>query len=530
MIQRPRAVWHGGLIVALLMLSHASAATLVPNGSFEADVVTGGNSMMTSPSDWWVSYGGPEVNLYRPAEGDPFYGQIPDGAQAVRLLPRDEITTIDTGIYMTPGTGIRVFVDAVYFNETAAAGFQINGFGTSSLQLASFVPNAPTDGFSTFTYEYVPDAADSGNPFNFQIFNKTPSKEIMLDNVRYEEYTPPVKPERPGPVAGGPVIVGGTTPYAWYRADVGVDTYIGDDTWVAWWEDRSGNSRHMESTGKPLLTTNGVDGRTVVSFAGADAFVSTKAEWGEAAPGTVFAVWRQTQDAVGGTCYVYDAEADEQRELMTILTTGDGRFAEVGGSVYVPPSSWTNHYTAAPALEAPDVDTWVVSSASHTTGVTDTVRFNGEEVFSGDLLSGGMSGLRIGRFVLDRNYWKGDICELVVFEGELSATEREAIEQALMDRWGIIATPPPLPGDANNDGYIDDKDASILGSHWLASGANWSMGDFNKDGQVNDKDAAILAAHWTGPPAEDASVPEPTSLALLLGGLSWLVAIRHRLA
>ena len=86
----------------------------------------------------------------------------------------------------------------------------------------------------------------------------------------------------------------------------------------------------------------------------------------------------------------------------------------------------------------------------------------------------------------------------------------------------------PEPGDANNDGYIDDKDASILGSHWLTSGRHWSMGDFNQDGYVNDKDAAILAAHWTGSPAEDASVPGPTSLALLLGGLLSLLAVRRR--
>jgi hypothetical protein len=268
----------------------------------------------------------------------------------------------------------------------------------------------------------------------------------------------------------------------------------------------------------------------VVTFGGTDAFVSTKAEWGEAAPGTVFAVWRQSADSGTGVDYVYDAEADEQRELLSIMTTDEGVFAEIGGAVYTPPSSWINHYTAQPALAGPDAETWVVSSASHTTGATDTIRFNGEEVYSGDLLSGGMSGFRIGRFVLDRNYWMGDICEVIVFEGELSSTEREAIEQQLMDRWGIIATPPPLLGDANNDGYIDDKDASILGSHWLASGANWSMGDFNEDGYVNDKDAAILAAHWTGPPAQDANVPEPTSLALLLGGWLSLLAVRRRSA
>ena len=88
--------------------------------------------------------------------------------------------------------------------------------------------------------------------------------------------------------------------------------------------------------------------------------------------------------------------------------------------------------------------------------------------------------------------------------------------------------PPPLLGDANDDGVVDDKDASILGAHWLTGGAGWGDGDFNKDGWVNDKDAAILAAHW-GERAEGApGVPEPSTLVMLLGGLVWLLVRRRR--
>jgi hypothetical protein len=67
-----------------------------------------------------------------------------------------------------------------------------------------------------------------------------------------------------------------------------------------------------------------------------------------------------------------------------------------------------------------------------------------------------------------------------------------------------------LPGDANDDGIVDYRDASIVGAHWrISEGATWAMGDFNSDGTVDDKDAAILAAHWTMMPPE-ASEP-PTS-------------------
>ena len=84
-----------------------------------------------------------------------------------------------------------------------------------------------------------------------------------------------------------------------------------------------------------------------------------------------------------------------------------------------------------------------------------------------------------------------------------------------------------IPGDANQDGIVDDEDALILGENWGATGtANWSMGDFNHDGNVDARDASLLAAHW-GCAASyreaTTAVPEPSALAgllpILAGGL-----------
>jgi hypothetical protein len=74
-----------------------------------------------------------------------------------------------------------------------------------------------------------------------------------------------------------------------------------------------------------------------------------------------------------------------------------------------------------------------------------------------------------------------------------------------------------VPGDANRDGVVDDKDASILASHWLQqSDATWAMGDFNGDDAVNDLDASILAANWGIGVSSSSSVPEPSCLQLLV--------------
>jgi hypothetical protein len=91
------------------------------------------------------------------------------------------------------------------------------------------------------------------------------------------------------------------------------------------------------------------------------------------------------------------------------------------------------------------------------------------------------------------------------------------------------STLPLVPGDANGDTFVDNLDASILGAHWLKTGgATWEQGDFNRDGNVNDKDAAILAAHWTASAGGEESVPEPSTLALLLGAVAGLLIGRAR--
>jgi hypothetical protein len=87
----------------------------------------------------------------------------------------------------------------------------------------------------------------------------------------------------------------------------------------------------------------------------------------------------------------------------------------------------------------------------------------------------------------------------------------------------VVEVPEPtVPGDANVDGVVDDKDASILGARWhQPSGANWLDGDFNDDDVVDDRDAAILAAHWhEGVGEELPSVPEPSMLISVLSLLA----------
>jgi len=90
---------------------------------------------------------------------------------------------------------------------------------------------------------------------------------------------------------------------------------------------------------------------------------------------------------------------------------------------------------------------------------------------------------------------------------------------------GLVAT-SAIPGDANNNGFVDDDDLAILLSNWeqdAGTVTNWALGDFTGDTDIDDDDLAVLLGNWTGPPPGGAGVPEPATMALLgLGGLSVL--------
>ena len=61
----------------------------------------------------------------------------------------------------------------------------------------------------------------------------------------------------------------------------------------------------------------------------------------------------------------------------------------------------------------------------------------------------------------------------------------------------MVETSTLLPGDANRDGTVDDKDAAALAANWKKqSAAAWSDGDFTGDGIIDEQDVSILAQYW----------------------------------
>ena len=99
--------------------------------------------------------------------------------------------------------------------------------------------------------------------------------------------------------------------------------------------------------------------------------------------------------------------------------------------------------------------------------------------------------------------------------------------------FGLTRTPEPHvpdcnPGDADDDGDVDDDDLSLLLANWGSDvtgegDGGCSKGEFNDTAPVDDDDLSLLLANWTG--QLSAAIPEPTALGLLAVGA---VAIRRR--
>ena len=116
---------------------------------------------------------------------------------------------------------------------------------------------------------------------------------------------------------------------------------------------------------------------------------------------------------------------------------------------------------------------------------------------------------------------KGSNALAVDADGNPLVTDLDGKDRIIYGTVDIGAYEYRLAGDANLDGVVNDRDASILGAHWqMPAGATWAMGDFNGDGKVDDRDAAIMAAHWGQQATEAAESPPqlgnaPTPTALL---------------
>ncbi|MGI9554876.1 MAG: hypothetical protein ACR2M6_02775 [Vampirovibrionia bacterium] len=260
------------------------------------------------------------------------------------------------------------------------------------------------------------------------------SGTVYVDNFSIYEYTS----DGTAPLLWTPTQL--TNVVVWLKADAGI-TLSGSD--VTGWADQSGNSNDASaSSSYPQLVTSATNGLDVVSFDGAGSQISISDAASidlNSSSGTIFIV--QYSDTTPSTSTSNRAVSKGLSYGLGIgsdATNTDQVFATInGGSQDSDPDAITNSvyqilgvvYDSSTSGDATRYGFWV-DGTNKGIPVLSMGADNSTDMFIGSNNSTG--------------YFDGNIAEILVFNEELTISQRQLIEGYLAHKW---ATWPRLPTD-----------------------------------------------------------------------------------
>lgn len=243
-----------------------------------------------------------------------------------------------------------------------------------------------------------------------------------------------------------------------YDATTG-GSLVAADGGVARWEDKSGNNYHMTQAtagSRPARKTAIQGGLDVLRLDGSDDFMSIAsstatfkflhstqatvfiaAKYGTTAnPDALFSLLASGEGATTevGFVYFFDDRSGVASNRMRVLCTNG-----VSGQVVV--NSGTDNNITPNEFA---VTSLVIDNSEAVAAQRIAYRLNGgsaqtDNASSNTASSANAAGdLHVGRLsTAATGYLDGDICEIIIYNSALSDTDREAVENYLLAKWGI---------------------------------------------------------------------------------------------
>jgi hypothetical protein len=216
---------------------------------------------------------------------------------------------------------------------------------------------------------------------------------------------------------------------------------VAENGGIARWQDISGGSFHVtqsSSGSRPVLKSAQINGLSAVEFNGSSHFLSTVATITESQNRTVFAVAKRTNNSSVGTVARFGPDRSVATTNVWMCRYGTAANPHVGGD-----SLATNQNLSA-GVQAAWTNAHVSCWSQNASTRNLTYLLNGSSLsISGNppQAQTNFAGMSVGVYssspVGSEQYFSGLIGEFIVYNQELSSTDRQLVTAYLMAKWGI---------------------------------------------------------------------------------------------
>ncbi|MFM6669887.1 MAG: hypothetical protein ACKPJO_07110 [Dolichospermum sp.] len=220
----------------------------------------------------------------------------------------------------------------------------------------------------------------------------------------------------------------------WLDAD-DANTITLNGSTVSQWNDKSGNGRNATqatASNQPTYTTNGLNGKPVLTFDGINDFlVSSTGTYGPNI--SMFAVARQD----GGSSYQRIVNIGSSVDYFGFFGSFNGSFATFFGNG----ASWNDTNANSPSIAV--TSTRVLGVVNPTSGTDATPYVDGIAQNTKVGTMGISNGVDIGAIQSpNTHFWFGIVAEIIVINSAVTTTVRQLIEGYLAWKWELTANLP----------------------------------------------------------------------------------------